>query len=103
MSILERGPADTVFALALIHRLAISNNLPFNNIAEFFSQICHSLIIEFVPKKDSQLQRLLSVREDIFSDYTQRNFESEFSRYFAIQDSTKIRDSERILFLMQRK
>lgn len=103
MSILERGPADTVFALALIHHLAISNNLPFNNIAEFFSQICHSLIIEFVPKKDSQLQRLLSVREDIFSDYTQPNFESEFSRYFSIQDSTKIRDTKRTLYLMEKR
>ena len=39
MSFLERGPADTVLALALIHHLAISNNLPFVKIASFFRKI----------------------------------------------------------------
>ncbi|MCK4396885.1 SAM-dependent methyltransferase [candidate division WOR-3 bacterium] len=102
MSLLERGPADTVFALALIHHLAISNNLPLNRIADFFSRICKSLIIEFVPKNDSQVQRLLSTREDIFLSYRQQVFEDEFSRYFRIQDSVKIKDSERIIYLMER-
>ena len=103
MSLIERGPADTVLALALIHHLAISNNVPLNMIADFFSQICNSLIIEFVPKSDSQAQRLLSTREDIFPDYTQPVFEKEFGRYFTILSSMKIRDSERTLYLMQRK
>jgi hypothetical protein len=103
MSILERGPADTVLALALIHHLAISNNLLFNKMADFFNQVCNSLIIEFVPKTDSQVQRLLSTREDIFLDYTQQAFESEFSKYFTIQNSAKIRDSERTLYLMERR
>ncbi len=100
MSILERGLADTVFALALIHHLAISNNLPLYKIANFFGKICNSLIIEFIPKSDSQVQRLLSTREDIFTDYTQQAFENEFGKYFTIQNFVKIKDSERILYLM---
>jgi ribosomal protein L11 methylase PrmA len=100
MSLVERGPADMVFALALIHHLAISNNVPLNKIASFFHRICKSLIIEFVPKNDSQIKRLLSRREDIFPNYTQQVFESEFSKYFKIYNSAKIRDSERILYLM---
>jgi hypothetical protein len=103
LSLQQRGPVDTVFALALIHHLAISNNLPFSKIADFFKKICSSLIVEFVPKTDSQVQRLLSTREDIFPDYKQEVFESEFSRYFTIQRSVKIMDSERILYLMHRK
>ena len=102
MSILERGPADTVLALALIHHLAVSNNVPMDKIAEFLYTICTSLIIEFVPKNDSQVQRLLSSREDIFPDYTQPVFEQEFGRYFAVQDCISIRDSERTIYLMQR-
>jgi len=101
--LLERGPADTVFALALIHHLAISNNLPLNKIADFLDRICRSLIIEFVPKSDSQVQRLLSTREDIFPDYTQRVFESEFREYFTMESSVKIRDSKRTLYLMRRR
>lgn len=102
-SLLERSPTDTVLALALIHHLAISNNLPFRKIADFLSRICSSLIIEFIPKNDSQVQRLLSTREDIFPGYTQKNFENEFKNFFEIQSSTKIKESQRTLYLMKRK
>ena len=103
MSLLERGPADTVLALALIHHLAISNNVPIDRIASFLKSICNSLIIEFVPKSDSQVQRLLATREDIFPNYTQSNFESAFGKYFTINNSVSVRDSERTLYLMQGK
>jgi len=102
MSLISRGPADTVLALALIHHLAISNNVPLEQIAAFFSTICNSLIIEFVPKSDTQVQRLLSTREDIFKDYNKLTFEDRFSRYFKIRDSVAIRDSERTLYLMEK-
>ena len=103
MSLVERGPADTVLALALIHHLAISNNLPMGKIAKFFSLICTSLIIEFIPKDDSQVQRLLSSRKDIFPDYTREAFESKFSKYFTVKSSQNIKDSKRTIFLMQKK
>jgi ribosomal protein L11 methylase PrmA len=102
MSLLRRGPADTVLALALVHHLAISNNVPLSKIADFLSGICSSLIIEFVPKSDSQVKRLLATRDDIFPDYTQAAFERVFGRYFAVLNSVRIKDSERILYLMQR-
>jgi hypothetical protein len=100
ISLGERGYADTVLALALIHHLAISNNVPLNRIASFFSHICNWLIIEFVPKSDSQVQRLLATREDIFPDYTQQDFEQEFGNFFTIGNRVKIRDSERMVYLM---
>lgn len=103
MSLLERGPVDTVLALALIHHLAISNNLPFNKIANFLKNICKSLIIEFVPKNDSQVKKLLSTREDIFPHYTQRIFEGEFGKYFDIHKSVNIHNSDRILYLLKKR
>lgn len=100
----NRGPADTVMALALIHHLAISNNLPFNKIAEYFYSISNSfLIIEFVPKSDSQVQRLLSTREDIFPEYTKESFELVFSRYYTIIDSSDINESQRTIYFLKRK
>jgi hypothetical protein len=102
MSLRERGPADAVLALALVHHLAVSNNVPLSRIAGFLSDICHWLIIEFVPKTDSQVQRLLATREDIFPDYTRPAFEQEFGRYFTIEDSADIRESQRTLYLMHR-
>ena len=53
VSFLERGPVDLVMALALIHHLAISNNVPLEKVAIFLANLCNFLIIEFVPKNDS--------------------------------------------------
>ena len=103
MSIIQRGPADMVFALALVHHLAISNNVPLNKLAEFFSQISKFLIIEFVPKSDSQVKRLLLTRDDIFENYDEKNFEIEFSKFFKIINSKKILDSERTIYIMENK
>ena len=100
-SLLERGPADAALALAILHHLAISNNLPFSKIAEFLSRICRWLVIEFVPKTDSQVQRLLATREDIFDHYTQSDFEEQFSRSFLIVKVAPIQGTERILYLMK--
>ncbi len=102
-SFLRRGPADAIFALALIHHLAISNNVPFERIARFLSMLCRWLVIEFVPKTDSQVQRMLSTRDDIFPNYDRENFEQSFSRYFMIKRTIIIRDSDRTIYWMQRK
>ena len=102
-SLQRRGPADLALALALVHHLAISNNVPLAYVASFFAGICRSLIIEFVPKSDSQVQRLLATREDIFPDYTKSGFEEAFSGLFEIRRAAAIEGSERILYLMDRR
>lgn len=102
-SLVERGPADMVFSLALIHHLAISNNLPFENIAQFLSRVCRWLVIEYVPKEDSNAKRLLATRGDIFPNYTQGNFEHEFKKYFDIHSVEEIKSSKRTLYLMRKQ
>jgi ribosomal protein L11 methylase PrmA len=99
-SLINRGPTDVVLALALLHHLVISNNLPMEKISSFFSKICNYLIIEFIPKNDSQVKRLLQNREDIFDDYSKENFELAFKKYFSFIDSQQIEDSGRILYIM---
>jgi ribosomal protein L11 methylase PrmA len=103
MSIAQRGPADLVLALALIHHLAIGNNVPLGQVAEFFASIGRQLIIEFIPKSDSQIQRMLASREDVFPGYSQENFERDFSPYFTVVKKNQIRESQRTLYLMERK
>lgn len=100
-SIFNRGPADTVLALALIHHLAIANNVPMPKLADFFAGICRRLILEFVPKDDPQVQRLLAGRDDIFPDYHETAFVTEFSRKFRILDSREIPGTPRRLFLLE--
>jgi len=97
----KRSPVDMVLALGLIHHLVISNNLPLEMIARFFSEITSTLIIEFIPKTDSQVEKLLQNREDIFPDYNIENFEIIFSRYFMLLESKSIIQTHRTLFLMK--
>jgi ribosomal protein L11 methylase PrmA len=102
-SFVERGKADLLLALALIHHLSIGNNVPFTDVAELFSSLTQWLIIEFVPKQDSQAQRLLVTREDIFTDYTQQVFELAFDQFFLIENRQQIIGTERVLYLMKRR
>jgi ribosomal protein L11 methylase PrmA len=96
-----RGPVDMALTLAVIHHLAISNNVPLPQLAQFFAAHCKWLVIEFVPKSDSQVIKLLTSREDIFPEYTREGFESAFSARFKIHKAETVRDSERTLYLME--
>jgi len=102
-SLQRRGPADCAMALALIHHIAISNNVPLAKVAAFLASLCRHLIIEFVPKPDSQVQRLLSAREDVFPDYHRAGFEAAFSQHFDIQRAEEVQGSQRTLYLMRSK
>ena len=99
----QRGPADMVFALALIHHLAISNNVPLSLLAEYFASLGQWLIIEFVPKSDSQVQKLLKSREDVFNEYTRESFEQAFEAYYVINEVILIEETKRTLYLLQNR
>ena len=101
MAILERGPADVAMALALVHHLAIANNVPLGRVAEFLARAGRRLIVEFVPKDDPQVHRLLRSRPDIFVDYDREGFEAAFAGPFATLRAEPIIESGRILYLME--
>lgn len=102
MGVGARPRPDAILALALIHHLAISNNLPFRMIASFFSGLSDNLVIEFVPKSDSQVRKLLESRKDIFGAYDEASFAEEFSRFFTIVGKECVAGSERTLYRMKR-
>lgn len=96
-----RGPADLALALAVIHHLAISNNVPLSQLADFFAETSRWLVIEFVPKSDSQVKKLLASREDIFPSYTREGFEAAFRMRFKIHEAVNVNESERVIYLME--
>ncbi len=98
----ERGPVDLALALAVIHHLAISNNVPLPQLADFFAETGKWLVIEFVPKSDSQVKKLLASREDIFPTYTRDGFEAAFKSRFNFHEAVNVNESERVLYLMER-
>lgn len=102
-SLIERGPAPLVLALAIIHHLAIGNNVPLPDLARFFATIAVEAILEFVPKEDPQVRRLLAGRRDVFPDYSLDGLGVAFRGLFDIIGSTPIADSERTLVHLRRR
>jgi hypothetical protein len=86
-----------------VHHLAIGHNVPFRSIFEFLSGIAGSVVIEFVPKTDPQVTRLLRSREDIFEHYTEACFEESLQPWFAIVRKAPVSESGRVLYLVERR
>lgn len=101
-SLFARASADLVLSLALIHHLAIGNNVPLPYIADLFSRLGRWLAVEFVPKSDAQVQSLLASREDIFPDYSLESFLAAFQKKYELIERCAIPDSDRELFLFKR-
>jgi hypothetical protein len=102
-SFVQRGQADMVLALALIHHLRITGNTPFRNIARFLSEITEFLLIEYVPKTDVMVQTLLGSRKDTFFDYDERGFHEAFDVFFETERSFPVADTDRTLHLLKRR
>ena len=102
-SFFDRGEPDVLMALALVHHLAIGNNVPLEGIAELFARIAPRAIVEFVPKEDPMTQRLLAARPDIFERYTIEVFRDAFGVPFRIARESPVTDSPRTIFLLERR
>ena len=97
---------DVTLALAVIHHMSLSGNVPFDKSAAFFGSFSQYLIIEFPKRNDSWVQRLLNNKadfKDFFHFYNIETFESAYSLYFDFIESKPIEGSERIMYLLKRK
>lgn len=97
---------DVTMALAVIHHMSLSGNIPFEMSAEFFASFSNYLIIEFPKRNDSWVQRLLNTKgefKDHFDFYQLSNFESAYSRYFDTVEKLDIEGSERVMYLLKTK
>ncbi|MBC2844823.1 class I SAM-dependent methyltransferase [Winogradskyella flava] len=108
-SFLDRVKAfapDITLALAVIHHMSLSGNVPFDRSAEFFATFSEHLIIEFPKREDSWVKRLLKNKMDFkdhFGFYNLVEFKNSYQKYFNILEEEVVADSERILFLMEVK
>ncbi len=101
-SITARLQADLILALALVHHLAITHNVPLAFIADWLQPMGPYLVIEFVPKSDEKVKQLLQNRKDIFESYSLEHFKSIFADKYQILKEVKIGSTNRVLFLMKR-
>ncbi|NDV26327.1 class I SAM-dependent methyltransferase [Desulfovibrio sp. JC010] len=101
----ERCSVDFITALAVIHHLRITAGIPLAMQAEYFHSLLNengTLCVEFIPKEDSQVQRMLGAREDVFHDYNEDVFIESYKQYFSIEESLPVENSLRKLFFMRK-
>ena len=98
----ERAKGDAVMGLALIHHLAVAKNLPLEQVIGWLVDMAPQGVIEFVPKNDPMVRRLLQMREDLFDDYDQKSFEAYLSGRARIVKSASVSSSGRTLYWFDR-
>lgn len=98
-----RAKADAVLALAFEHHLAIAHNVPLDQVVGWITSFAPTGVIEFVPKADQTVQRMLSLRDDIFPDYTEEVFEAALAKYARTERKKVISESGRTLYAFNRK
>ena len=85
-------------ALAIIHHLSITNNIPLDQSADYFAGRCKELLIEFVGPADSQVKRLLAQKNANYDWYTEQNFQASFSKHFKLEWRHQISDTDRCVY-----
>lgn len=98
--LLDRGPADLAMALALVHHLAIGNNVPLRSVVEMLLKCGRHLILEWVPKEDSQVERMMVARKDVFNEYNQHRLEEALTSQAVVLDRVPVRGTKRVLYLV---
>jgi hypothetical protein len=74
--LLSRIKSDAFLALALIHHLRITGNVPLTAIVSQLFAIAPEGVIEWVDKDDEMVRTMLSLRPDVYDDYTWPSFET---------------------------
>jgi ribosomal protein L11 methylase PrmA len=95
-----RGRPDLVLALAVVHHLAITANVPLAEIVHWFADLGAVLVVEFPTRDDPMVQRLLrNKRPGLHSDYRREVFEWTLKETFDVLRVTPLEDSPtRVLY-----
>lgn len=99
----ERARPDLVIALAVLHHLAITGNVPLAELVDWLAATGAELVVEFVHREDPMVQRLLAGRPDRFPDYELQIFERLLHGAFEVVARRPLSGGTRTLFHARRR
>lgn len=103
-SFLDRLDVNCVLALALLHHLHVSGNLPLAAVRDlFFDMTGDALVLEFVPPADPMFQKLMKFRVDLYGGLTLDACRAVFAERFAVVREDAIPHSPRTLLLLRKR
>ena len=103
-SLPERGKPDLVLALALVHHVAISANVPVREFVDWLASLGSALVIEFPTREDPMVQKLLAGKRDgLHPDYELDYFERVLGEAFEVERSERLESGTRVLYFARPK
>lgn len=99
--LIERIGSDAFLALALVHHICITANVPILEFVEVLAQIAPAGVVEWVDKSDDMVQRLLRNRKDVFETYDWSHFSAALERRFRIDTVEESHGGRRKLCLLR--
>ncbi len=94
----KRAEFDGVLALAFEHHLTIAKNIPMEEAINWIISLAPQGLIEFVPKSDPTIQKMMKFKGDIFPDYNEENFKNCISKIAKIVSIKPITESGRKIY-----
>ena len=101
-SFFARPRPEAVMALAFEHHLALGRNVPLDEVVDFIASLAPKGLVEFVPKTDPTVQRMLALKGDIFPDYGEEAFESSLRARARIVRRETVSSTGRRLYFIER-
>jgi ribosomal protein L11 methylase PrmA len=98
----QRARADALIALAFIHHIVIGRNVPLDMAVDWITGLAPIGVIEFPPKSDPMVQRLLALRADIFPDYTVETFLAVVGVRAQVVRTKRVSENGRLLVWYER-
>jgi ribosomal protein L11 methylase PrmA len=98
-----RRSADAIVALAVVHHLVITRNIPLGEFLDWLVDLAPCGVIEFVPKQDPMVHQLLALREDIFDNYNWEFFKDRIAHRAQIDRVCTLRQNGRMLLSYVRR
>ena len=99
--VFDRPKGALVLALALVHHLRLTHNIPFRLIAETLARFGRTLIVEYVEPDDPMANQLLPRERPIPDDYSLDAFLAAFAPYFRLLEQASIPGMRRRLMVFE--
>jgi hypothetical protein len=100
-SFTDRGKPDLILALALLHHVSITGNVPVRQFVEWLASLGASVVIEFMTREDPMVKRLLAAKRVDHEDYERGFFEQVVGESFEIERSEELPSGTRILYALR--
>lgn len=100
-SLAERGPADVVLVLALVHHLSITGHVPLHDLVQWLASLVRRdghLLVEWVGPDDPQAAAMLANRSGPPMPYDTPSFEAALAAVGDVQRTHTVASSTRVLY-----